>query len=42
MLKSILFKGTIKGYGIVNYDGKDQKWMLKKYKYDEWGERTKI
>jgi len=42
MLKSILFKGTIKGYGIVNYDGKDQKWMLKKYKYDEWGSALKF
>ncbi|MCX5814286.1 MAG: hypothetical protein NT178_17340 [Proteobacteria bacterium] len=42
MLKSILFKGTIKGYGIVNYDGKDQKWMLKKYKYGEWGRALKF
>lgn len=42
MLKSILFKGTIKGNGIVNYDGKDQKWMLKKYKYDEWGNALKF
>ena len=37
MLKSILFKGTIKGNGIVNYDGKDQKWMLRKHKADEGG-----
>lgn len=42
MLKSILFKGKIKGNGIVNYDGKDQKWMLKKYKYDEWGNALKF
>lgn len=42
MLKSILFKGTIKGNGIVNYDSKDQKWMLKKYKYDEWGNALKF
>lgn len=42
MLKSILFKGTIKGNGIVNYDAKDQKWMLKKYKFDEWGSALKF
>lgn len=42
MLKSILFKGTIKGYGIVNYDGRDQKWMLRKYKFDEWGSALKF
>lgn len=42
MLKSILFKGTIKGNGIVNYDAKDQKWMLKKYKFDEWGNALKF
>jgi len=42
MLKSILFKGVIKGYGIVNYDGRDQKWMLKKYKFDEWGNALKF
>jgi hypothetical protein len=42
MLKSILFKGTIKGNGVVNYDAKDQKWMLKKYKYDEWGSALKF
>jgi len=32
--KSILFKGTIESSGIVNFDGKDAKWMLKKAKSD--------
>ena len=41
MIKAILLKGKIKGQGIVNYDGKDQKWMLKKYKYSEWGNMLK-
>jgi hypothetical protein len=42
MLKSILFKGTIKGNGIVNYDGKGQKWMLIKHKSSEGGSELKF
>lgn len=36
-MKAILFKGTLKGRGIVNYDGKDKKWMLKLHKRNEGG-----
>jgi hypothetical protein len=32
--KSIIFKGTISSNGIVNFDGKDAKWLLKKAKSD--------
>jgi hypothetical protein len=33
-IKSILFKGTITSSGIVNFDGKDAKWLLKRAKAD--------
>lgn len=33
-IKSIRFQGTIKSSGIVNFDGKDAKWLLKKAKPD--------
>lgn len=33
-IKSILFKGVITSSGIVNFDGKDAKWLLKKAKED--------
>ena len=42
MIKSILFKGTIRGSGIVNYDGKDQKRMLMRHKRDERGTSLKF
>ena len=29
MIRAILFKGRVKGKGIVNYDSKDQKWVLR-------------
>jgi hypothetical protein len=32
--KSIIFKGTVSSNGIVNFDGKDAKWLLKKAKTD--------
>jgi hypothetical protein len=34
MVKSIRFRGQIKSSGIVNFDGKDAKWLLKKAKPD--------
>jgi cation transport regulator ChaB len=33
-VKSILFKGVIVSSGIVNFDGKDAKWLIKKAKPD--------
>ncbi len=36
-MKAILFKGTLKGRGIVNYDGKDKRWLLKLHKRNEGG-----
>ncbi len=33
-VKSIRFKGVVKSSGIVNFDGKDAKWLLKKAKND--------
>jgi hypothetical protein len=33
-IKSIRFQGVIKSSGIVNFDGKDAKWLLKKAKPD--------
>lgn len=36
-MKAILFKGTLKGRGIVNYDGKDKRWLLKMHKRNEGG-----
>lgn len=29
MIRSVLFKGTIRGNGVVNYDSKDQRWILR-------------
>jgi hypothetical protein len=30
-VKSVWFKGSLKGRGVVNYDGKDARWALQKY-----------
>ena len=37
-IKSILFRGQITSTGIVNFDGKDAKWLLKKAKPDCLGQ----
>lgn len=29
MIRSILFRGTIRGNGVVNYDSRDQRWVLR-------------
>ena len=35
-IKSILFKYELKGQGVVNFDGKEQKWILKNLGFKEY------